>query len=140
MNDQPKPGPNAQPRYTFNGLSGIALYVEDFERAVDYYTRVLGPHGHEVGAGTRAWRLGPHWLTLLRGRAGGPKNVELVIEMDTPAEAERLQAAFIEAGGSGEAPSEQTMFVKLRYCPVTDPFGNTMLIVSPLERRPTAGS
>jgi len=119
-------------RFDFDDLSGVALYVEDFAAAEAYYRRVLGPPGFTHGAGTRGWRIGEAWFTLLRGRSGGPKNVELVFQVRTPAEAERLQAAFIEAGGRGEPPSDQVMYEPLRYCPVTDPFGTTLLIVSPL--------
>jgi hypothetical protein len=52
--------------------------------------------------------------------------------MQTPAEAERLQAAFIKAGASGKAPSDQMMYEPIRFCPVQDPFGTSILIVSAL--------
>jgi hypothetical protein len=71
-------------------------------------------------------------LTLLKGKKGNPKNVELNIIMQTPQEADRLQAAFIEAGGVGEPPSDQLMYEPIRFCPVVDPFGTNILIISPL--------
>ena len=50
--------------------------------------------------------------------------------METPAEAERLQRAFIEAGGEGPAPTDQLMYEPIRSCPVRDPFGTELLIIS----------
>jgi hypothetical protein len=54
--------------------------------------------------------------------------------MKTPAEAERLQAAFIKAGGSGEPPSDELMYEPIRFCAVQDPFGTSILVVSDLLR------
>ena len=52
--------------------------------------------------------------------------------MKTPKEAERLQAAFIEAGGTGPGPSDQLIYEPIRSCPVRDPFGTDILIAAPL--------
>ena len=98
-----------------------------------YYERVLGPPGYVEGAGTKGWRIGSGWLTLLQGKDGNPRNVEITFQMETPAEAERLQQAFVEAGGKGAAPSDQLMYVPVRSCPVIDPLGTELLIVSALE-------
>jgi hypothetical protein len=38
---------------------------------------------------------------------------------------------FIEAGGTGHAPSDQLMYEKIRSCPVMDPFGTMLMIFSP---------
>ncbi|MCB8953671.1 MAG: hypothetical protein H6650_16825 [Ardenticatenales bacterium] len=48
---------------------------------------------------------------------------------------EPLQTAFFAAGGAGIAPSDQLMYEPIRACPVTDPFGTNILIISPLEPR-----
>jgi hypothetical protein len=72
-------------------------------------------------------------LTLLWGKSGNPKNVEVTFVVETPEEAEALQYAFIEAGGRGEAPSDQMMYEPIRYCAVTDPFGTVLLVISPLD-------
>jgi hypothetical protein len=124
--------PAPEPQYGFEGLHGTTLYFADYATAVDYYRRVLGPPAYVEGAGTHGWRLGNTWLTLLEGGSGHPRNVEITLVMTTAAEAERLQAAFIAAGGQGQAPSDQLMYAPIRYCPVSDPFGTNWLIVSPL--------
>lgn len=125
-----KPAP--EPRYKFQGLLGTTLYFEDYEAALSYYTRVLGEPAYVEGIGTRGWRLGNTWLTLFKGKSGNPQNMELNIVMQSPAEADRLQAAFIEAGGVGEAPSDELMYEPVRFCAVQDPFGTNILIICPL--------
>lgn len=124
--------PTPEPRFKFRGLHGATLYFSDYEAAVAYYTRVLGPPAYVEGQGTRGWRLGNTWLTLLMGKSGNPQNMELNIVMQTSQEADRLQAAFIEAGGVGEPPSDQLMYEPVRFCPLQDPFGTDILIICPL--------
>jgi hypothetical protein len=126
--------PAPEPRFGFVGLHGMTLYFSEYEAAVAYYACVLGPPAHAEDEHTRGWRIGGTWLTLLRGKTGGPSNVEVTLVMRSGDEAERLHAAFVEAGGRGEAPSDQLMYEPVRYCPVTDPFGTNILIVSPLVR------
>ncbi len=70
-----KPAPD--PRFEFRGLYGTTLYFSDYEDAVDFYTRVLGDPAYVEGQGTRGWQLGNTWLTLLKGKSGNPKNLEL---------------------------------------------------------------
>ncbi|MCB0114360.1 MAG: hypothetical protein KDD84_09730 [Caldilineaceae bacterium] len=111
-------------------MFGVTLYFEDYEAAVAYYTRVLGPPAYVEGSATRGWPIGDGWLTLLQGSFGSPQNVEITLQMATPAEAERLQRAFIAAGGEGPEPSDQLMYRSIRYCPVRDPFGTQLLIIS----------
>ena len=122
-----------EPRYQISGISGVALFIEDFDAAVEYYQQVLGPAAYVEGKSTRGWRVGSDWLTLLQGKAGAPQNMEVILSMETPEQAERLQHAFIEAGGEGPPPSDQLMYEPVRYCPVCDPFGTDLLIISPLE-------
>jgi hypothetical protein len=124
--------PPPKPLFDFLGLYGMTLYFSDFEAAVDFYTLVLGSPAYVEGEGTRGWRLGNTWLTLLKGKMGNPQNVELNIIMQSVQEADRLQAAFIEAGGKGEPPSDQLMYEPVRFCPVRDPFGTNILIICPL--------
>lgn len=122
--------PASESRYRFCGTFGVTLYFEDFDAAVDYYRRVLGPPAYVEGASTRGWAIGDGWLTLLRGKSGNPRNVEVTLQMVSPQEAEKLQAAFIAAGGSGTAPMDQLMYVPVRSCLVRDPFGTDILIVA----------
>jgi hypothetical protein len=125
--------PKPEPRYRFGGSFGVTLYFEEFDAAVEYYRQVLGPPAYVEGEGTRGWPIGPGWLTLLRAKSGNPRNVEVTFRLDKPEEAERLQRAFIEAGGEGPPPSDQLMYEPVRSCPVRDPFGTDILVVSSLE-------
>ena len=101
--------------------------------AVDYYAKVLGPPAYAEGTGTRGWQIGAGWLTLLRGSRGNPTNVEITFDMETPTQAEKLQQAFIDAGGKGTPPSNQLMYVPIRACPIVDPFGTEILVISRLS-------
>jgi catechol 2,3-dioxygenase-like lactoylglutathione lyase family enzyme len=124
--------PQPEPRFDYLGLHGVTLFFADYEAALDYYSRVLGPPAYVEGKGTRGWRIGDSWLTLLQWEEGAPKNVEFNIVMKTSHEAEQLQAAFIEAGGKGEPASDQLMYEPVRFCPLVDPFGTNILIFSHL--------
>ena len=125
--------PLPQPRFKFAGLHGAVLYFSDYNEAIAYYQRVLGPPAYVEGEGTRGWQIGNTWLTVLKGENGNPQNVEVLFVMRSLQEAEQLQAAFIEAGGEGEVPSNQLMYEPVRYCPVRDPFGTNILIICPLS-------
>jgi hypothetical protein len=124
--------PMPNPRYRFNGTFGVTLYFEKFDVAVAFYQQVLGPPAYVEGKGTRGWQIGNGWLTLLEGKSGNPRNVEITLHMETPKDAEKLHQAFIEAGGKGSAPSDELMYEPIRSCPVRDPFGTEILIISPL--------
>ena len=124
--------PAPEPRYRFDGSFGVTLFYEDYDAAVEYYRQVLGPPAYVEGTGTRGWSIGSGWLTLLRGDSGNPRNVEVTFQAESPAEAERLQRAFVEAGGKGPAPTDQLMYEPIRYCPVRDPFGTELLVISRL--------
>jgi hypothetical protein len=50
-------------------------------------------------------------------------------------QAEKLQQAFIDAGGTGSPPSNQLLYTPIRFCPVTDSLGTEMLIISQLDAR-----
>lgn len=126
--------PVPEQRFDLEGVKGITLYFAEYRDAVDYYTRVLGDPTYAEGDKTRGWRLGDTWLTLLAGGRGAPSGVEIPIIASSRAEAERLQQAFVDAGGSGAHGSDQLMYSPVHVCPVTDPFGTQILIYS---RRPT---
>ena len=125
--------PQPEARFGFAGMHGLTLYFADYEAAIAYYERVLGPPAYREGPFTHGWRIGDSWLTLLKGAADNPRNVEMLFVMQSVAEAERLQAAFIAAGAAGEPPSDQLMYHPIRYCPVVDPFGTNILIIARLE-------
>ncbi|MCC7020226.1 MAG: DUF2306 domain-containing protein [Ardenticatenales bacterium] len=126
--------PAPAPRFAYHGVHGVTLYFADYDAAVAYYTRVLGPPAYVEGDGTRGWPLGDTWLTLLKGGDGAPRNVEVAIVMASAAEAERLQAAFIAAGGTGDAPRDDLMYEPVRLCPARDPFGTDVLVYSRTAR------
>jgi hypothetical protein len=125
--------PSPEPKFEFAGLFGVTLYFKEFEQATQFYQSVLGHPAYVEGRNTKGWRIDDTWLTILRGRTGRPQNVEIAIVMNSPQEAERLQRAFIEAGGSGPAPTDALMYEPIRSCPVTDPFGTEILIYSRTE-------
>jgi len=122
--------PAPAPRFAFHGVHGVTLYFADYDAAVAFYARVLGPPAYAEGDDTRGWPLGDSWLTLLKGGDGAPRNVEVAIVMASTAEAERLQAAFIAAGGMGATPRDALMYEPVRLCPARDPFGTDVLIYS----------
>lgn len=124
--------PPPDQRFELEGVLGVTLFFSPYEAAVEFYTRVLGPPAYVEGKGTHGWRIGGTWLTLLSGGDGAPRNVEVQIVAATPAEAERLQKAFIDAGATGPHPADQLMYEPIRACPVTDPFGTSLLIMARL--------
>jgi hypothetical protein len=124
--------PLPQPRFEFAGLHGLTLFYVDYAAAIDYYQRVLGPPAYLEGKFTHGWQIGDTWLTLLKGQAGNPLNVEVMLVMQTRSEVERLQAAFIEAGGVGVAPGEQLMYTPVYSCSIQDPFGTNIMIYCPI--------
>lgn len=120
--------PFPEQRFDFAGLHGVTLFFEAYGEAVAFYSAVLGRPAYEEGSFTKGWQIGSTWLTLLKGSSGAPQNIEIAIVMQSEAEAERLQAAFVDAGASGAPPSDQLMYVPIRACPVTDPFGTHIMI------------
>lgn len=123
-----KPAPT--PRYRFAGNFAVTLYYADYAAAVDYYTAVLGPPAYVEGSATHGWPIGNGWLTLLQGKDGNPRNVEVGVWLENAAEAARLQRACIDAGGRGAAPAEALMYVPVYLYPVTDPFGVDLLLIT----------
>jgi len=124
--------PQPEPRFMFTGSFGMTLYYQDFEAAVAFYEQILGSAGYQEGDSTRGWSIGQGWLTFLRGKQGNPQNVEISFELETTQEAEALQRAFIAIGANGPEPSDQLMYVPIRSCPVTDPFGVDIMIFARL--------
>lgn len=120
--------PQPEQKFKYKGILGVTLFFEAYETAVAYYTAVLGSPAYVEKDDTKGWQLGNTWLTLLKGGSGYPQNVEVSIITQTVSEAEKLQAAFIAAGGKGPAPSDQLMYQPVRSCPVSDPFGTQILI------------
>jgi hypothetical protein len=125
--------PAPKPRFAYSGVFDIALYFERYDKALAFYSRVLGSPAYVEGDNTRGWRIGGSWLTLFPAKQGNPSNAEITLVMKSPAEAERLQEVFIGAGGKGDEPFDDMMYEPLRFCPAVDPFGTKILIVARLE-------
>ena len=124
--------PEPEPRFAFASTGGAVIFIEDYDGAVAFYRAVLGEPAYVEGPSTHGWRLGDSWLTVFPSGDGGPRNTEIQILMETPDEAERLQAALIAAGASGPEPTDQLMYEPIRSCPVTDPFGTDILVYARL--------
>jgi uncharacterized glyoxalase superfamily protein PhnB len=128
--------PPPQGRFRFVGSFGTTLYYEDYQQAIAFYERALGPPSYLEGESTRGWPVGKGWLTLLRGKSGNPRNVEITLELATVEQAEALQQAFLSAGAEGQTPSDQLMYRPIRACPVIDPFGLEIMIIAHLKEYP----
>lgn len=124
--------PQPESRFAFEGLRGVALYFDRYDEAVAFYTEVLGPPNYVEGSATRGWLLGDSWLTLFAAKVGVPANAETQIRMSSPAEADRLHAAFLAAGAAGEAPTDELMYEPIRFAALTDPFGTEILVYARL--------
>lgn len=120
--------PEPEARFAFASTGGAVIFIEDYTAAIAYYRSVLGEPAYVEGEHTHGWRIGDSWLTIFPSRSGGPVNTEVQLLMESPEEAERLQAALIAAGGSGPEPTDQLMYEPIRSCPVTDPFGTDLLV------------
>lgn len=115
--------------YEISGVFGFAIFIEDYDRAVAFYERVLGPPGYVEGANTRGWKIGTSWLTLLKAKHGSPRNMEIQLTMANEQEASSLQRGLVEAGGMAEEPIETLMYEPVKIFPVQDPFGTLFMLV-----------
>ena len=125
--------PPPEPRFAFTGIRGASIFVEDYPAALAFYKKVFGPPNYVEGESTHGWRFGETWFTLFPSKKGGPANSDISLEMASPAEADKLRAALVEAGAKGGEPVDTIMYVPIRYCGVTDPFGTEWVIYSPLS-------
>jgi hypothetical protein len=124
--------PEPEPRFAFVGTGGPTLYFSEYDSAVGFYTEVLGDPAYVEGSGTRSWRIGSVWLTLLKGGDGAPRNTEISVLVETSEEVQRLWEAFIAAGATGTEPSDQLMHRPVRIAFATDPFGTELMVFAPL--------
>jgi hypothetical protein len=115
--------------FKITGLFGVTLLFADYERALAFYSQVLGPPAYVEGESTRGWKIGGVWLTMLSTDEGSPQNMDIQFGVGTLEEAERLNKAFIEAGATGEEPADVLMYEPVRIYPLSDPFGTDILIV-----------
>ena len=119
------------------GLNYISLYIKDFEKAIEYYTQILGPPQYVEGK-TIGWPMGSTWLTLFPSKYGNredsnPCNAEFAIQMGTPEAVDIMYNKFLEAGAmSYSKPTDTKMYEPMRFACVDDPFGVRVDIYCPL--------
>ena len=124
--------PQPEPRFKFSGVNGATLFYKDYQEALAFYKKVLGPPAYIEGEYTHGWKIGDTWLTLLLSKTGNPTNVEVPFYMDSPDDVERVYQAFISAGAKGDPPKKDIMYRPLYMCVLTDPFGVDILIACDL--------
>lgn len=96
--------PPPAPRFRFERVGGVSLYVREYGRALAFYEAVLGPPAYVEGEWTRGWPIGRGWLTLFPAQTGGPANMDVTLEVSDPGEVARLYEAFIAAGPRATRP------------------------------------
>ena len=113
--------------YAFKGLRYPSFYIKDYEKAIAFYTAVLGPPGNDK-ARIKGWYLGDSWLTLFPAEDLGhdpdanPRNAEFAIEVLAPEDVDRLYDAMLAAGATTcMAPDDTQMYEAMRFCAVDDP-------------------
>jgi catechol 2,3-dioxygenase-like lactoylglutathione lyase family enzyme len=120
--------PAPEPRFRFSGAFGATLFYQDYQEALAFYKKVLGPPAYIEGENTHGWPIGSTWLTLFPSKKGNPENVEAPFFVETPEEVDRLYEAFIAAGAQGEPPVDTLMYRPVRTALLKDPFGVALLI------------
>ena len=123
--------PTPERRFAFKGLHGITLFYTDYSEAIAFYQQVLGEPAYVEGEYTRGWQIGETWLTLLKSKSGNPKNVEVMIVMQTQQDVDKLAAAMIKAGAKGGDPEDQLMYEPVHLCSIIDPFEVNFMISCP---------
>lgn len=110
----------------FRGLAYVSLYFKDLDKAVAFYSRVLGgpTETHEGDDGNYiGWEIGDTWLTFFPGKAN-PRSTEFALVLSSAALVDQLYDAFLEQGATEcMAPSDTWMYRKMRFASVKDPFG-----------------
>lgn len=110
-------------------LNFVSLYFLNLEKAVAFYTKILGPPDWFYEGGPHyGWELGATWLTLFESKMGtvqksNPRNVEFAIQLAEPSEVDRIYEAFLAAGAKEcMKPEDTEMYVPMRFACVDDPF------------------
>lgn len=118
-------------------LNYISLYVDRYDAAIEFYTRVFGPPDCAEDS-VIGWRMGATWLTVfpaIGGSAPGldPRNAEFAVQLAAPAQVDRLYELLLEAGaGPCMAPRDTSMYGPMRFGCVDDPFGVRIDVYCPL--------
>ncbi len=117
-------------KFNIVGLNYVSLYPADHAAAIKYYTKIFGLLDvQNPEDGVWGWRMGSTWLTVFPSKYGPvtdgtTQNIEFAIQMGQPDEVDKLYQAFVEAGvKASQPPVDTTMYEKMRYAYVDDPFG-----------------
>jgi len=113
-------------------ITGIDMYLHDWAKAVAFYTHLLGKPRYQEGPDIHGWELGTTWLTIFPDYGNPDRTQSFTICMPTVKQAESLQKKCENLGAKIRPPSNQLMYKPIRHCPVTDPFGNEVLITAKL--------
>ncbi len=124
-------------RFEIVGLDYVSMYVQDYEAALAWYTRLFG---EPVGTmdRIRGWKLGSTYLTLLDASRGthpgsNPRNAEYGIRVASPGAVDRLYDALLDAGATScMAPEDGEMYEPMRFAAVDDPFGMRIDVFCPI--------
>lgn len=124
--------------FTITGVFYPSFYIQEYEKAIAFYTQVLGPPKADEET-IKGWHLGNTWLTLFPTSAGGnvpdanPRNAEFAIQVAEPAQVDVLYQALIDAGATScWEPEDTEMYEKMRFSCVDDPFGIRIDVICPL--------
>jgi catechol 2,3-dioxygenase-like lactoylglutathione lyase family enzyme len=127
--------------YNVKGLRYPSFYIKDYEKAVAFYTTVLGPPQNDDDR-IKGWFLGDSWLTLFPAEDLGhdpetnPRNAEFAIEVSAPGEVDRLYDAMLAAGATTcMAPEDTRMYEPMRFCAVDDPVSIRIDVFCPIQKK-----
>ena len=124
--------------YKISAVRFPSFYLKDFEAAVDFYTRILGPPETDQET-IKGWQIGDTWLTLFPAGAFhrkevNPRNCEIALQVESPDQVDSLYRTLVEAGAeSCWEPEDTEMYVPMRFSCVDDPFGIRIDVYCPLE-------
>ena len=126
-------------KFRIVALRYMSIYVKSVDDAVAFYSQVFGePEYVDADTGTRGWKIGDTWFTVLSSKGGSatesnPVNTEFAIQVGSSDEVDRLYDALIEAGATRCcAPEDTWMYEKMRFSAVDDPFGVRIDVYCPL--------
>ncbi|MGE3853497.1 MAG: VOC family protein [Planctomycetota bacterium] len=124
--------------WTIVGLNYVTCYVEDYDAALDFYTRMFGERENREPAG---WRMGSTWLTVFPARpessapvpGANPRNAEFAIQVSRPVEVDALYNRLLAEGcTSCMKPQDTVMYESMRFSCVDDPFGMRIDVYCPV--------
>lgn len=119
------------------GLAYVTLYIESYDAAVAFYTRVFGePACKQVPF--NGWAMGETWMTVFPSKEGNapgknPRNMEFAIRVKSPEQVDVLHARLVDCGAKNAwAPEDTEMYDRMRFACVDDPFGVRIDVYCPL--------